>query len=155
MGITNALAVTVIHLIITSLKYNEILNRIIGLMIIKRTIKAIMHINKWIMNTDSGFPPIFNITYDIGRIVNCIPPTIDWYNFTFPVADAEIINGLATASIIVMQSINLRKLVVCSGTFFNQIVSIVSVSNRIGKDKNKRRKNVNLELRNINLCMYV
>lgn len=48
-----------------------------GLIMNKRVIKAIAQTERCTINTDSGFPPSFNATYDMGNIANKIPPITD------------------------------------------------------------------------------
>lgn len=69
-------------------------------------------------------------------------------------AEAAVINGLEIAYTHVVHSMILRNTTVWSGTIFSQSVNIALVSMRIGNDRNSRRKNENLALRKIRLCIY-
>lgn len=82
----------------------------------------------------------------MGTIDNIVPPITDWYNLTLPVAAEETINGFATESTNVIQSMILKNVTVQSGTVFNHNVKSGLASKKTGSEINSSKKKVYLEL---------
>ena len=71
-----------------------------------------------------------------------------------PVASIDVTNVFDITDTNDIQRVSLKNVDAYSGTFFNQIFNMISVSNKIGRTKNHVRKNEYLEPMQTNLCIY-
>ena len=96
----------------THVKYCRMLRLIIGRINNKRTKKFTQQIAVFITNTDHGSAPIFRAIYDNGRLLRYTRLKTVWYFFTFPVAAAAVIKGLAVESMTIIATISWTKITV-------------------------------------------